>query len=255
MNHAIRVITLVGVLVCTANMARAGDEKKTAKGRVIDASGKPVAHANVSTYWTFLNGNPRFGPRNRTNEKGEFQIDVYYRGRPITVFAMDKERENAALVNLDPNLDPGTLGKNVIEGITMRLAPLITVRGQFVCTALDKTCGGLNLSLVGKGGSHFAFFPSGGDGRFAMRLPPGSYRWSVFGGLDFVSLDGRSFDLSPGQADVELGLIEMEASVIRKHYGKEPPAWTIREARGLRSDAKISDLKGKWLLIEFWNYT
>lgn len=251
MNHAIRVITVAAALVCTPHMASAADQKKTAKGRVIDASGKPVARANVSTYWTFLKGNPRFGPRNRTNERGEFQIDVYYRGRPITVFAMDKERENAAVVNLDTDM----LGKDVIEGITIRLAPLVTVRGQFVCTALDKTCGGLNLSLAGKGGSHFAFFPADGDGKFAMKLPPGSYRWSVFGGPDYVSLDGRSLDLTSGQADVELGRIDMGPSVIRKHYGKEPPAWTIREARGLRADAKISDLRGKWILIYFWKYT
>ena len=37
-----------------------------------------------------------------------------------------------------------------------------------------------------------------------------------------------------------------------KHYGEPPPDWHISEARGISKDAKISELRGKWVLFTFW---
>jgi hypothetical protein len=37
-------------------------------------------------------------------------------------------------------------------------------------------------------------------------------------------------------------------------YGKEPPAWNVTGARGVGKDVKLSDFKGKWVLLEFWGY-
>jgi len=37
-------------------------------------------------------------------------------------------------------------------------------------------------------------------------------------------------------------------------YGKEPPAWNVTGARGVSRDVKLSDFKGKWVLLEFWGY-
>lgn len=37
-----------------------------------------------------------------------------------------------------------------------------------------------------------------------------------------------------------------------KHYGEPPPKWHITDARGVKKDVRISDFRGKWVLLDFW---
>ena len=34
--------------------------------------------------------------------------------------------------------------------------------------------------------------------------------------------------------------------------GKPAPAWNITDAKGIEKTAKLSDYKGKWVVIEIW---
>jgi len=54
--------------------------------------------------------------------------------------------------------------------------------------------------------------------------------------------------------DVAMGTIDMPATVIAKHVGKAPPEWNVTDARGVAKTVKISDFKGKWVMIEFWGF-
>ena len=40
----------------------------------------------------------------------------------------------------------------------------------------------------------------------------------------------------------------------RPYYGNTPPRWQVTAARGLDSDVVLDDLKGRWVLLEFWGY-
>lgn len=55
-------------------------------------------------------------------------------------------------------------------------------------------------------------------------------------------------------AKEDLGCINLEATTFAKLQGKKAPDWNVTEARGLEKGVKVSDFKGKWLLLEFWGY-
>jgi len=41
---------------------------------------------------------------------------------------------------------------------------------------------------------------------------------------------------------------------LAKLYGKEPPPLKITDARGVDKNVKLSDYKGKWVVLEFWGF-
>ena len=57
-----------------------------------------------------------------------------------------------------------------------------------------------------------------------------------------------------GKLDLDMGVLEMEATFLAVHYGKPLPPWTVSDARGARTSTQIADFKGKWLLVEFWGF-
>jgi hypothetical protein len=56
------------------------------------------------------------------------------------------------------------------------------------------------------------------------------------------------------EAETDLGFVDLKLTPLGRHQGKEPPAWNVTAARGLDPAVKLSDFKGRWLLIEFWGY-
>ena len=64
----------------------------------------------------------------------------------------------------------------------------------------------------------------------------------------------RSVGKQSASKAIDLGEITATATVIARHIGKKPPELTVTEARGIGKDVKLSDFKGRWLLIEFWGY-
>jgi hypothetical protein len=43
-------------------------------------------------------------------------------------------------------------------------------------------------------------------------------------------------------------------SGVAKMWGKQAGEVTITDARGLPKTAKLSDFKGKWVMLEFWGH-
>jgi thiol-disulfide isomerase/thioredoxin len=60
--------------------------------------------------------------------------------------------------------------------------------------------------------------------------------------------------LAPDRPDLDLGAIELPASVIAQNRGKVPPAWSVADARGAKKDVTLADYRGKWVLVDFWGY-
>lgn len=42
--------------------------------------------------------------------------------------------------------------------------------------------------------------------------------------------------------------------VAAQQVGKPAPEISVSAARGIESDLKLSDLKGKWVVLEFWGH-
>jgi thiol-disulfide isomerase/thioredoxin len=54
--------------------------------------------------------------------------------------------------------------------------------------------------------------------------------------------------------NLDLGTLNLPATFLARHQGKELPAWYIADARGVKKDVTLADYRGKWVLVDFWGY-
>ena len=87
---------------------------------------------------------------------------------------------------------------------------------------------------------------------FSLPLPPGRYRFSI-GAVDCRRTGGQ-VEVAAGNRRMEMGTLDLEPTVIARHYGKEPPALHLTDARGTDPKVTLADRKGKWVLLEFWGF-
>jgi hypothetical protein len=221
--------------------ARAQEEIKVT-GRVIDAAGKPVAGAEIATFWSTVKEklNPLRGVT--TDAEGRFTLPVVFYGRGEALFALDKDRKIGGLIVVEP--------KAVAKPLEIKLAPLVHLHGKFACKELNKPLKWTNVYLL-SGPARFAMCSSE-EASFSFLLPPGTYKvWAY--GTDIQDLK-KDITLKADERDVDLKTIDMPATIIARHKGKAPPAWHVTDARGVKKDVKLSDFKGKWVLLEFWGF-
>lgn len=211
-------------------------------GRVIDAAGKPVAGAGVSTMWTAVIKGGTVPYRGAiTNAEGRFTLRVLASSRKIGLMARDKDHKTGGLVILGNE----TLDKPV----EIKLVPLIGVKGRAFCNELDKSA---PVSLYIDRDKTYVFRSGTSDGVFSFRLPPGTYRlWTS--AHDYQRIE-KTFTLESSKPDVDLGVLDVPPSILTKLQGKEPPKWHATDARGVKKAVQLSDYKGKWVLLDFWAY-
>jgi hypothetical protein len=84
-----------------------------------------------------------------------------------------------------------------------------------------------------------------------LLLPPGEYMIGMF------SFDTKSYQkqitVEAGKP-VDLGTEKLEMSAVAKMWGKPAAEITVTDARGVAKTVKLSDYRGKWVLLEFWGY-
>ena len=76
----------------------------------------------------------------------------------------------------------------------------------------------------------------------------------MYGSGRDMKVMGMDFTLPKSEVVVDLGRIQVEATVISQFYDKEPPALTVTDARGLPKDVSLEDFRGKWTLVEIWGF-
>ncbi|HTQ40179.1 MAG TPA: redoxin domain-containing protein [Pirellulales bacterium] len=205
-----------------------------------------------------------------TDVQGRFTVKLGHDEH--TLLAIDAARQHGGL---------GTTQGAGNETIEIRLAPLVRVHGTLKCaqTTQIPAWSIADLSTVDD-----PFHPLDNTrlavcgtnaGRFGLSLPPGDYNLYIYGNStedsqeDVRAPQPVKLALHADKLDVDLGEICLPPYVnqlprirkaiadgiaydYKKHYGEPPPAWNITEARGISQDAKLSDFKGKWVLLTFW---
>jgi hypothetical protein len=209
-------------------------------GRVVDAAGKPVAGGEVSNLWNAAGDRMTPYKGATTDAEGRFALKAYP-GRDV-LLALDKERKSGGLVLLEEKL----AGKPV----EIKLGPLVYVHGKFFCKELNKRPTWTNVYVMA--GPARPLWCISDEAKFSFRLPPGSYKFWGYG-TDVQDVK-KDLTLTADKLDVDLGTVDLPATIIARHVGKAPPPLHVSDARGLKKGVQLADLKGKWVLIEFWGF-
>ena len=207
-----------------------------------------------------------------TDHAGQFRFALQHDKHALMV--MDRTRKHGALLSVRKG--------NEDQPLEIRLSPLVRVRGAFAAadTGAPPHWGVADVSLPDDpdrplDNARLAICGSN-EGRFELSLPPGKYDLEVYGNRGENDPENLRFqpalslDLSADKPDVDLGTLRLGPYLLprdrvelakangvsfdyQKHYGQPPPAWHITEARGVAKDVKISNYKGRWVLLNFWS--
>jgi hypothetical protein len=238
-------VALVGVALLLAGPIAAEEEEQPEEtpitGRLLDESGEPVANTRVS--WGWLSDGEGWTTRTgvRTDEEGTFSIHPRY-ARARTLMAFDETGERAAIVT------PGTDSEGPV---VLTFGPTTLVTAAYTSTELGFPLEKLYASFTALP-ARIAVGSHRGGPSFSLRLPPGEYVVTI-SGEDCRRIRQR-ITLTEDMRVVDLGTTDLEPTIIAQHYGLEPPAWHVTDARGVEPDVTLADFRGKWVLLEFWGF-
>jgi uncharacterized protein (TIGR03067 family) len=219
---------------------------------VRDQAGKPAVGASIFQFMSLhrdpkkRDASPEWAYSEITKTRTDGTARVAYDDLsfcPIAVRDADRKLTGFASVSPASSLS-GTV--NVI------LTPERLVRGKIVCDALTKAGKPIGwtyayLLYAGQRIGGCALTP----GEFEFQIPPGSYSLDVYG----ENLRDKHVDVTvpEGQSEFQVPPISLIASRLKWLEGYPAPeldgvvAW-----RG--APVKLADLKGKYVLIDFWGY-
>lgn len=216
--------------------------EKQIVGQVVALDGAPAAGVEVSPYWIAETGRMQPWQGVKTDAAGNFAMTVAWYDRPIALMAMDDAQEWGGCVVLEEaSLD---------RPVSLRLEPLVHVHGAFTCEAFGERPEWTNVYLNLLPEKVRVAECSSEEAAFSLKMPPGHYQFWGYG----TDVQDRYLDLTlqSDNPDVDLQTVNLEPTLLAQHYGKEPPEWHITAARGLNAETRLSDFKGKWIVLEFW---
>ena len=214
----------------------------TINGRVVDASGNGVAGAKLATNWVASDGQALNAGSNApvTASDGTFSHAFPIYDFPVVLMAIDAHRKIGGTVLIEKN--PGD------AKVTIKAQPLATLRLKARLDAPGSYAIGINV-MHPEPRVPIAFVGAPGT-TVDVAMPAGTYELFV-ASMETNSVT-KSIEFKPGATEtVE---IELKVSGLAKSYGKEALPLTFSEVRGVDPRFKLADLKGKWVLLEFWGF-
>ena len=168
------------------------------------------------------------------------------------------------------------------QTVTVTLRQLVHVSGKIYCWQTDSVSERSQVTAYFLVDDRTALRFSqcnSGHGEFSFLLPSGKYNFKVnassprSNGLKvsvdrqtsaayskvLTELNGVRIDVPAGHRNVDLGPLYVDWAENRLayvgFYGKNPPELAVTAARGISDRVKLSDLHGKWVLLDFWGFS
>ena len=204
-------------------------------------------------------------------KNGDFTAKISS-GPRVSIFATDSAQRRGGVISVER----ATADKPV----RVTLLPLVRVTGKIYCHEAKKIPEWTNVVVhPTRDMENFLHFTYCGSlkGEFSFLLPPGKYDLGVYSEGPNAHmpkpherkisdappdmpkrLAGIRVEVPPRIATLDLGELDVipddsdTLDYIARFYGKSPPALAITDARGVPKDVKLADLRGKWVLLDFW---
>jgi len=232
-------------LALTGSIASRAQTVARIEGRVVDADGKPVAGAEVASFWGVdeKTGELKAFDGAKTDADGRFALkqELY---RDLALAAYDAGRERAALVVVPAD----ALDKSV----EIRLAPAVRVHGKLDSKELGHAPPWANIYLYTPSRQARILQREVPNTEFSFIAPAGEYVMDAYG--SDVRGVKKTLTLASDRPDLDLGTIDLPAQALALLKGKPFPDWNPADARGVDKKVKVADFKGKWVLVDFWGY-
>jgi thiol-disulfide isomerase/thioredoxin len=248
-------------LVVVAGILRADDPKATEDDgdgpgfvvRVVNEQDQPVKGARVTTYSSFDEKDSvwKFFPDIESDADGLARFTSGSANLDYScVGAFDLPRNLVGIASLQPKgpWDP-------VPKVVMHRG--CKVSGKLISTDLakrGKPLGWTNIYVDHDNKNLLAYSrdnPSG-ESEFELLLPPGEYQLKSYGShLHFLK---PTIAIKPGQDELRLDPMDLPATRLALLEGESVPP--LREVVAWKNGpgVELSDLRGKFVLLEFWGY-
>ena len=192
-------------------------------------------------------GKPKQAPfgGTKTDGEGRFTVKVDFYGRDAALLAIDSSRKVGGTAVV-----PVADAKREVE---IRLVPLVRVHGKLESKDLGRA-DSLDQRLHQPAPRQDPATPEFvAQGRVLVALAARRIRHECL----WRRRDGHPQAAHPprrAEPDLDLGTLDLPATFLARHKGKELPAWTLADARGVKKDVTLADYRGKWVLVDFWGH-
>ncbi len=223
--------------------------RATATGQVLDAAGAPAPNIDVSVSWAVVDGASsavKLKPVNgvKTDAQGKFAVELPPFEANWCVSAYDYDKGIGGL---------RVLPRGSKEPLTIQMEKLVPVTLKSKMSSGQEAPKGLAAQIETRddGGIVASFALKNLPGATTLLLPPGHYRVLPFTTSGRIKNNPLALSIAKGAARVELN-IPIEVIAVEKLSSKPAPEWSLAGAIGVKSTVKVSDFRGKWLLVDFW---
>lgn len=240
-------------------------------GKVVDDKGKAVKDAQVGILWTFDGKKFEADQTIEVGKDGSFagELDVAA-DKPVVLMAFDKTQKRGGFEVLAP--------ADFDSGRKIEIDNLVSLTGNFDVSNIGGNPAVVEMVFGGPVGDQSApafHVELPAKKRFNIKVPGGKYILSVgcSGGKreprELLVPNGKTtHDIKdklvlspissrqPRKADEESTREDKNPNKGKaaKEGSGAPPALNITDASGVPKTVKLSDYKGKWVLLEFWGY-